>query len=53
MSLIFKSTTSYDPVFALLNAETAEERDKYTERWRDHKLEELNFIGIVVSASYK
>lgn len=49
MSSLFRSTTTYDPVFALLNAETEERRDELTEKWRDHKLEELNFIGIVVS----
>lgn len=48
MASLFKSTTSYDPIFALLNAETEEERDRLTEKWRDHKLEELNFVGIVV-----
>lgn len=49
MASLFKSTTTYDPIFALLNAETLEERDFLTGKWRDHKLEELNFIGIVVS----
>ncbi|KAF2667535.1 hypothetical protein BT63DRAFT_426397 [Microthyrium microscopicum] len=47
MSSLFKSTTTYDPIFALLNADTSEERDKLTEKWVDHKLQELNFIGIV------
>lgn len=52
MLSLFRSTTTYDPVFALLNAETEEHRDKLTEKWRDHKLEELNFIGIVVSGYF-
>lgn len=49
MASLFKSTTTYDPIFALLNADTTEEQDNLTEKWRDHKLAELNFIGIVVS----
>lgn len=49
MASLFKSTTTYDPIFALLNADTRDERDRLTENWRDHKLSELNFIGIVVS----
>lgn len=48
MSSLFKSTTTYDPIFALLNGNTEDERDRLTEKWRDHKLEELNFVGIVV-----
>jgi hypothetical protein len=32
----------------LLNCESAEERDKLTMQWRDHKLNELSFIGVVV-----
>lgn len=48
MSSLFKSHTTYDPIFALLNADRKEERDQLTESWRDHKLQELNFIGIVV-----
>ncbi|KAF4555023.1 Hypothetical protein D9617_3g020920 [Elsinoe fawcettii] len=47
MASLFRSTTTYDPIFALLNADTRKERDKLTENWRDHKLSELNFIGIV------
>lgn len=51
MSSLFKSTTTYDPIFTLLNAESEDERDRLTESWRDHKLEELNFIGIVVGTN--
>jgi hypothetical protein len=49
MTSLFKSTTTYDPIKALLNAPTEEERDELTEKWRNSKLEELNFVGIVVS----
>lgn len=32
----------------LLNAEDLGERDHLTREWRDHKLQELNFVGVVV-----
>ena len=41
--------TVFDPVYILLNAEDPKERDELTRQWRDHKLQELNFVGIVVS----
>lgn len=49
MTSLFRSTTTYDPIEALLNAETDDTRDDLTQRWKDNKLQELNFIGIVVS----
>lgn len=49
MASLFKQTTTYDPIFNLLNAEKEEVRDKLTERWRENKIQELNFVGIVVS----
>ena len=48
MSSLFKLTTTYAPIFSLLNAETEERRDELTTKWKDNKLAELNFIGIVV-----
>ena len=33
----------------MLNTDDDEERDRLTEKWKDNKLQELNFIGIVVS----
>ena len=39
--------STYDPIEILLNAE-GEERDNLTARWRDNKLSELNFVGVVV-----
>jgi hypothetical protein len=41
--------TTYDPLKILLNTQDREERDTLTRQWRDHKLSELNFIGVVVS----
>jgi hypothetical protein len=32
----------------LLNEGDPQEQDRLTEKWRDHKLQELNFIGVVV-----
>jgi hypothetical protein len=43
--------STYDPIETLLNTEDPEERDRLTERWRDNRLAELSFIGVVVSAS--
>ena len=41
--------STYDPIEILLNAETEDERDELTAKWRDNKLSELNFVGVVVS----
>jgi hypothetical protein len=32
----------------LLNSTDAQEQDDLTTQWRDHKLNELSFIGVVV-----
>lgn len=46
-NLVAPSRTTCDSIALLLTAETDEERDELTKQWRDHKLEELNFVGIV------
>lgn len=46
-SLLPRDTT-YDSIRIIVNTEDARERDYLTEQWRTHKLEELNFVGIVV-----
>lgn len=51
ISSLFKQTTTYDPIYSLLNAESEDVRDKLTDRFREEKIQELNFIGIVVSSS--
>ena len=43
--------STYDPIAILLSTEDDKERDELTTRWRDNKLQELNFIGVVVSFS--
>lgn len=45
--LIAPTQMTYDSIHVLLTAETKEERDQLTRQWRDHKLQELNFIGVV------
>jgi hypothetical protein len=40
--------STYDPIEILLNTEDSKERDDLTVRWRDNKLSELNFVGVVV-----
>lgn len=41
--------TTYDPIETLLNTEDRAERDRLTEKWRDNRLNELSFVGVVVS----
>lgn len=36
------------PIDILLNAHDKEEQDRLTERWRDNRLSELSFVGVVV-----
>ncbi|ORY64182.1 uncharacterized protein BCR38DRAFT_514973, partial [Pseudomassariella vexata] len=45
--LIAPKQITYDSLVLLLNEEDQELKDKLTERWRDHKLQELNLIGVV------
>jgi hypothetical protein len=40
--------STYDPIEILLNTEDDKDRDELTMRWRDNKLSELNFVGVVV-----
>ncbi|KAF1350585.1 hypothetical protein EJ07DRAFT_138530 [Lizonia empirigonia] len=40
---------TYDPIEILLNTEDAEEKDELTIKWRDNKLSELSFIGVVAA----
>jgi hypothetical protein len=46
--LLSPRSMSDDPIVVMLNCKEREERDRLTEKWRDHKLAELNFVGIVV-----
>lgn len=40
---------TYDPIEILLNTEDQKEKDELTVRWRDNKLSELSFIGVVAA----
>jgi hypothetical protein len=46
--LIAPEQTTHKALSVLLNEEDPEEKNRLTEQWRDHKLAELNFIGVVV-----
>ena len=40
--------STHDPIKILLNTEDPEERDRLTDSWRDNRLNELSFVGVVV-----
>lgn len=46
---ILSTSVAYEGVVLMLNSDTLQERDQLTREWRDHKVEELNFVGTVVS----
>lgn len=41
-------SSTYDGIDLMLNCENVDQRDELTKNWRDHKLQELNFVGTVV-----
>ncbi|KAF2688106.1 hypothetical protein K458DRAFT_385677 [Lentithecium fluviatile CBS 122367] len=41
--------STYDPIEILLNTEDPEERDRLTEKWKDTRLNELSFVGVVAA----
>lgn len=41
--------STHDPIEILLNTEDPEERDRLTENWRDNRLNELSFVGVVAA----
>ncbi|CAG5155405.1 uncharacterized protein ALTATR162_LOCUS3646 [Alternaria atra] len=43
--------STYDPIEILLNTHDRSERDELVKKWRDNKLSELNFVGVVVSTA--
>lgn len=50
MSALFRSSITWEPIDCFLNAETETKKDELTKKWRDNKIEELNFVGIVVGS---
>jgi hypothetical protein len=53
MAFLFNSKTTYDAMHQLLNDVTEDERNRLTESWKDNKIQELSFIGIVVRLSLR
>ena len=43
-------SSTYDPIDILLNTDDVEEKDRLTENWRDNRLNELGFVGVVVGS---
>jgi hypothetical protein len=43
------NASTYAPIEIILNTEDEAEQDRLTERWRDNRLSELSFVGVVVS----
>lgn len=46
-TLLLGSPPAYEGISIMLNCSDPQERDVLTKGWRDHKLEELNFVGTV------
>jgi hypothetical protein len=44
--------STYDPIEILLNTHQKKLREELTRKWRDNKLSELNFVGVVVRTQY-
>jgi hypothetical protein len=51
MSSLLPFNRRPDPIYGLLSADDDEEKDRLTEKWKDNKLQELSFVGIVVSSN--
>ncbi|PVH96927.1 hypothetical protein DM02DRAFT_631551 [Periconia macrospinosa] len=41
--------STYEPIEVLLNEEDDEERDRLTEKWKESRVHELNFVGVVAA----
>ena len=46
-NFLFGTSSAYDGICIMLNAADLQERNELTKGWRDHKIEELNFVGTV------
>ena len=44
-----KDSIPYEAICLMVNTEDKDKRDELTRNWRDHKIQELSFIGTVVS----
>lgn len=46
-NFFFGTSSAYEGISLMLNSTDPQERDELTKGWRDHKIEELNFVGTV------
>ncbi|EXM00481.1 hypothetical protein NOF04DRAFT_1400018 [Fusarium oxysporum II5] len=44
-SFLGETSTSADTIIQMLNEDDQTQKDEMTKNWRDHKLQELNFVG--------
>jgi hypothetical protein len=47
-SFLGETSTSADTIIQMLNEDDQTQKDEMTKNWRDHKLQELNFVGTLV-----
>ncbi|KAI1019275.1 hypothetical protein LB503_009140 [Fusarium chuoi] len=47
-SFLGETSTSTDTIIQMLNEDDHIQQDEMTKNWRDHKLQELNFVGTLV-----
>lgn len=47
-SFLGETSTSADTIIQMLNEDDQSQKDEMTKNWRDHKLQELNFVGTLV-----
>lgn len=47
-SFLGETSTSADTIIQMLNEDDQIQQDEMTKNWRDHKLQELNFVGTLV-----
>lgn len=43
-----KNSIPYEAIRLMVSTEDKDDRDELTRNWRDHKIEELSFVGTVV-----
>jgi hypothetical protein len=53
LCMMLPSSPASEGISLMLNSEDPQERDELTRTWRDHKLEELNFVGTLVSQLHR
>jgi len=46
--ILSPKATTWEPIVLLLNERDKDYRNELTAQWRDNKLQELSFVGVVV-----